>query len=170
LPSDYLIRVREGGFYGWPCADIGKHPQAGFANRAPDKVDPPSRPIRCSRRIRRLLISSSVMPTSSRRNTKVTRSSRSRAGGTAPRRPTTKSCACRSRMASPRGTTKLRDGVLGFRRASCRGVGSPRSARCDEGWLSAHSRRYRRHRLARRLQRFTEDAVKGARAKNPLAC
>jgi glucose/arabinose dehydrogenase len=38
LPSDYLTRVQEGGFYGWPYAYIGKHPQAGFADRAPDKV------------------------------------------------------------------------------------------------------------------------------------
>jgi glucose/arabinose dehydrogenase len=38
LPSDYLIRVQEGGFYGWPYAYIGKHPQPGFAERAPDKV------------------------------------------------------------------------------------------------------------------------------------
>ena len=38
LPSDYLTRVQQGGFYGWPYAYIGKHPQAGFANRAPDKV------------------------------------------------------------------------------------------------------------------------------------
>lgn len=39
LPSDYLTRVQEGGFYGWPYAYIGKHPQAGFASRAPDKVN-----------------------------------------------------------------------------------------------------------------------------------
>src|ERR1700730_329203 len=39
LPSDYLTRVQEGGFYGWAYAYIGKHPQAGFANRAPDKVN-----------------------------------------------------------------------------------------------------------------------------------
>jgi glucose/arabinose dehydrogenase len=38
LPSDYLIRVQEGGFYGWPYAYIGKHPQPGFADRAPAKV------------------------------------------------------------------------------------------------------------------------------------
>jgi glucose/arabinose dehydrogenase len=38
LPSDYLIHVQEGGFYGWPYAYIGKHPQPGFAHRAPDKV------------------------------------------------------------------------------------------------------------------------------------
>jgi glucose/arabinose dehydrogenase len=39
LPSDYLIRVRQGGFYGWPYAYIGPHPQPGFANLAPDKVE-----------------------------------------------------------------------------------------------------------------------------------
>ena len=38
LPSDYLIRVRQGGFYGWPYAYIGPHPQPGFASLAPDKV------------------------------------------------------------------------------------------------------------------------------------
>ena len=27
LPSDFLIRVQQGGFYGWPYACIGKHPQ-----------------------------------------------------------------------------------------------------------------------------------------------
>jgi len=39
LSSDYLIRVPEGGFYGWPYAYIGKHPQPGFAKRAPEKVE-----------------------------------------------------------------------------------------------------------------------------------
>jgi glucose/arabinose dehydrogenase len=39
LPSDFLSHVQEGGFYGWPYAYIGKHPQAGFANLAPDKVN-----------------------------------------------------------------------------------------------------------------------------------
>src|SRR5918992_4199844 len=38
LPPDYLIRVQEGGFYGWPYAYIGPHPQPGFATLAPDKV------------------------------------------------------------------------------------------------------------------------------------
>jgi glucose/arabinose dehydrogenase len=38
LPSDYLIRVQDGGFYGWPYAYIGPHPQPGFATLAPDKV------------------------------------------------------------------------------------------------------------------------------------
>jgi glucose/arabinose dehydrogenase len=34
-----MIRVQQNGFYGWPYAYIGKHPQTGFANLAPDKVD-----------------------------------------------------------------------------------------------------------------------------------
>ncbi len=38
LPSDYLIRVRQNGFYGWPYAYLGKHPQPGCAQLAPDKV------------------------------------------------------------------------------------------------------------------------------------
>jgi glucose/arabinose dehydrogenase len=38
LPSDFLIRVQQGGFYGWPYAYIGRHPQPGFASLAPDKV------------------------------------------------------------------------------------------------------------------------------------
>jgi glucose/arabinose dehydrogenase len=39
LVPDYLIRVQQGGFYGWPYAYIGNHPQPGFANLAPDKVN-----------------------------------------------------------------------------------------------------------------------------------
>ena len=39
LAPDYLIRVQQGGFYGWPYAYTGKHPQPGFANLAPDKVN-----------------------------------------------------------------------------------------------------------------------------------
>jgi glucose/arabinose dehydrogenase len=39
LPSDFLIRVQQGGFYGWPYAYIGKHPMPGFASLAPDKVE-----------------------------------------------------------------------------------------------------------------------------------
>ena len=38
LPSDYLIRVQRDGFYGWPYAYLGKHPQPGFAHMAPGKV------------------------------------------------------------------------------------------------------------------------------------
>jgi glucose/arabinose dehydrogenase len=38
LPGDFLIRVQQGGFYGWPYAYIGPNPQPGFDKLAPDKV------------------------------------------------------------------------------------------------------------------------------------
>jgi glucose/arabinose dehydrogenase len=38
LVPDYLTRLQAGGFYGWPYAYIGSHPQPGFAERRPDLV------------------------------------------------------------------------------------------------------------------------------------
>jgi len=38
LVPDYLTKVEEGGFYGWPYAYIGPHPQPDFAKRNPEKV------------------------------------------------------------------------------------------------------------------------------------
>ena len=38
LVPDYLTRVKDGGFYGWPYAYTGTNPQPGFAQMAPDKV------------------------------------------------------------------------------------------------------------------------------------
>jgi glucose/arabinose dehydrogenase len=38
LPPDFLTRVENGAFYGWPYAYIGQHPQPGFAKLAPEKV------------------------------------------------------------------------------------------------------------------------------------
>lgn len=38
LVPDYLTRVREGAFYGWPYAYLGPHPQPRFADKAPAKV------------------------------------------------------------------------------------------------------------------------------------
>ena len=64
LPPDFLTRVQKGGFYGWPYAYIGKHPQPGFAS-APEKVKRRSRPTCCSRRIRRCSISCSTTAISS---------------------------------------------------------------------------------------------------------
>jgi len=37
LVPDYVTHVRDGGFYGWPYAYIGQHPQPGFGTR-PDLV------------------------------------------------------------------------------------------------------------------------------------
>ena len=38
LVPDYMVRVEEGGYYGWPYAYTGQHPQPGFAKKAPEKV------------------------------------------------------------------------------------------------------------------------------------
>lgn len=38
LVPDYLTRVQDGGFYGWPYSYIGANPQPGLAPRRPDLV------------------------------------------------------------------------------------------------------------------------------------
>ncbi len=38
LVPDFLTRVGQGAFYGWPYAYIGQNPQPGFAQLRPDKV------------------------------------------------------------------------------------------------------------------------------------
>jgi glucose/arabinose dehydrogenase len=38
LVPDYLTRVQQGAFYGWPYSYIGQHPQPGFAQLRPEKV------------------------------------------------------------------------------------------------------------------------------------
>jgi glucose/arabinose dehydrogenase len=38
LVPDYLTRVQDGGFYGWPYSYIGSHPQPGYADKRPDLV------------------------------------------------------------------------------------------------------------------------------------
>jgi glucose/arabinose dehydrogenase len=39
LVPDFLTRVDKGAFYGWPYAYIGQHPQPGFAQLRPEKVN-----------------------------------------------------------------------------------------------------------------------------------
>lgn len=38
LVPDYLTRVADNGFYGWPYSYMGKNPQPGFADKRPDLV------------------------------------------------------------------------------------------------------------------------------------
>ncbi|MDX2223384.1 MAG: PQQ-dependent sugar dehydrogenase, partial [Rhodospirillaceae bacterium] len=38
LVPDYLTKVVDGGFYGWPYSYMGSHPQPRFATRRPDLV------------------------------------------------------------------------------------------------------------------------------------
>ncbi|MFQ5784988.1 MAG: PQQ-dependent sugar dehydrogenase [Alphaproteobacteria bacterium] len=49
LVPDYLTRIEDGDFFGWPYAYLGDHPQPGFADRRPDLVarsKPPDLPFR----------------------------------------------------------------------------------------------------------------------------
>jgi glucose/arabinose dehydrogenase len=39
LPPDYVTRVREGGFYGWPWYFIGDHEDPGHKGERPDLAD-----------------------------------------------------------------------------------------------------------------------------------
>jgi len=44
LVPDYLTHVEKGAFYGWPYSYIGQHPQPGFAQMRPDKVEAAVKP------------------------------------------------------------------------------------------------------------------------------
>ncbi len=44
LVPDYLTRIEDGDFFGWPYAYLGPNPQPGFADRRPDLVALTSRP------------------------------------------------------------------------------------------------------------------------------
>jgi glucose/arabinose dehydrogenase len=44
LVPDFMIRVQQGAFYGWPYAYIGSNPQPGFAHLRPDKVQASAKP------------------------------------------------------------------------------------------------------------------------------
>ena len=39
LVPDFFTKVQKGGFYGFPYSYIGSHPQPGFAEKAPEKVE-----------------------------------------------------------------------------------------------------------------------------------
>ncbi len=38
LVPDYLTKVADNGFYGWPYSYLGKNPQAGYADKRPDLI------------------------------------------------------------------------------------------------------------------------------------
>ena len=115
LPSDYMIRVQQNGFYGWPYAYIGKHPQAGFANWRRTKSRRRSRPISCSRRTHRCSTLYSMKVTNFPPNSKATLSSRSKDRGTDRCRPDTRWCACPSRMGGRKAIMKTLPPAFGHR-------------------------------------------------------
>ena len=174
LPSDYLIRVQQGGFYGWPYAYIGKHPQPGFANLAPDKVDGDDNPR-------------SVVPgafLTARPRVLSGRSVPARIQGQPVRRIErlvepleTDRLQARARAVQGRPAGRLlrefRDRLLGLGRAARRSLGPPRRTRGRQGRLLARRRRHRRHDLADLLQgparraRRRTGGEDGTRGENP---
>ena len=47
LVSDYLVQIKEGGFYGWPYAYSGPYEEPRHKDVAPDMVKNPSTPMCC---------------------------------------------------------------------------------------------------------------------------
>ena len=137
LPSDYFTRVQDGGFYGWPYAYIGKHPQAGFASLAPDKVNATIAPDLLfeahSSAMDLVFYEGEQFPA----EYKGAHSSRSRVLGIAWSPPATRWYVCRSRTASRKTITRTSSPASGFRaRGALRcGDARPRSPSRSDGSL-----------------------------------
>ena len=50
LVPDYITRVKEGGFYGWPWYYLGNHEDPSLAGQRPDLAGKPSFPMSCCSR------------------------------------------------------------------------------------------------------------------------
>ena len=153
LPSDYLTRVQQGGFYGWPYAYIGKHPQAGFANLAPDKVEATIVPDLLfeahSSVLDIVFYDGAQFPAEYKGNAFVALK-----GSWIARSPrATRWCACRSRTAGRKAITRILSPGSGLRRAARGSLGTARGACGHPRRRAAGCRRYRRHDLAYRLYR-----------------
>src|SRR5262249_33658532 len=170
LPSDYLIRVQQGGFYGWPYAYIGKHPMPGFANLAPDKVEATITPDLLfqahSSVLDLIFYEGEQFPPEYKGSLFVAfKGSWNRSV------PTARSCASRSRTAAPRAGTRISRPASGRPASSAPRSGaapppspSPRTARCSSpttpaarsgasptrARLNTPPRRQRRRDLARK--------------------
>ena len=154
LPSDYLIRVRQGGFYGWPYAYIGPHPQPGFASSGARQGQGDDHP--------RSVVSGALVVARPRllRGQPVPRAVQGSAVCRAERlvepivadRLQDRPGAVQGRQA--RGLLpEFRDRLLDIRRTARRGLGPPGGARRGQGRRLARRRRHRRHDLAHRLHR-----------------
>ncbi len=142
LPSDYLIRVQQGGFYGWPYAYIGKHPQPGFAQLAPDKVEATITPDLLFQAHSSLLdlvfYEADQFPPEYKGSLFVAlKGSWNRSVPTG-----YKVVRVPFKDGRPAGGVlrEFRDRFLGFRRRARRGLGPPRRARGRQGWLLARRR------------------------------
>ena len=149
LPSDYLIRVRQGGFYGWPYAYLGPNPQPGFAERAPDRVAATIVPDLLFQAHSSLLdlvfYEGAQFPAQYRGGAfAALKGSWNRSLPTG-----YKIVFVPFQNGQPAGILrKLRDRVLGLGRTARRGLGPPGGVGSGKGRRAAGRRRYRRHDLA----------------------
>ena len=154
LPSDYLTRVQEGGFYGWPYAYIGKHPQAGFASLAPEKVNATITPDLLfeahSSALDLVFYEGEQFPAEYKGHAFVVlRGSWNRSEPTG-----YKVVRVPFKDGRPEGYLReFRHRVLGIRHATRRGLGTSRRACGRQGRLAVDRRRYCRHDLAHCLCR-----------------
>ena len=101
LPPDYLTSVKQGGFYGYPYAYIGKNPDPVWGAKDPAaRWPPPSRRTCCSMPIARPPGWLSIPAPISRPSIRATPLSRCTAPGTRAIPPATRWCGCISRTAS----------------------------------------------------------------------
>ena len=107
LVPDYLIRVDEGEFFGWPYSYMGSNPQPGFAQLEPALVDSAEVPDLIfnphSAVMDLAFYDGEMFPERYRTGP----SSRSRARGTGPSPPATRWSSCRSRTGCPTGPTRI---------------------------------------------------------------
>ena len=148
LVPDYVTRVQDGGFYGWPYAYIGPNEDPRRKGEQPDLVKKAIVPD--------VLLQSHSAPmglafytgTQFPAEYAPMRSWRSTARGIARTAPATKwsasSCATASPLANMKTSSSAGRSVRTSRK--CGGVPSPSS--CTQGWLDAHHRRCAQRHLA----------------------
>jgi glucose/arabinose dehydrogenase len=145
--------VQQGGFYGWPYAYIGKHPQPGFANLAPDKVEATITPdllfTAHSSLLDLVFYEGDQFPAEYKGSLFVAlKGSWNRSIPTGH-----KVVRVPFKDGKPEGYyEKFCDRLLGFGRAARRGLGPSRRTRGRQGRRAARRRRHRRHDLAGFLQ------------------
>ena len=169
LVPDYLTRVQQGAFYGWPYAYIGQHPQPGFAQLRPDKVKAAVVPD--------LLFEahSSAMdivfydgPRSSRPSTAASAFVALKGSWNRSEPTGYKVVRVPFKDGKPVGHYEnFVDRLLGLGPAPRRSLGPAGGARRGQGRRAAHCRRHRRHDLAHRLHRSKSPAA--ARRSRPPA-
>ena len=129
LVPDYLTQVQEGAFYGWPYAYLGSHPQPGFAERAPEKVQQAVMPDVLfeahSSAIGLVFYDGTMFPPEYRDDAFVALKGR----GTAPIRPATRSCACASTRAARAAATRISRPGSGLTATTARRSGAAGRAR-----------------------------------------